>query len=358
MKVLLVARSLTRGGAATGAANLALALRAAGADVVTVAGDAGGTSPIRTIERGLERVLFDAETHCLRLGTPTLDLPALVREHSPDIVQLCDISANTIDHTALAQLPVPSVHRMSDFWPYHGPQHYAEAPGHGGLSGWLFGRAGHGSLHPTARVAPSHWLAERLTGPAPDVIRNAVALPDPLKPRKLQYSPLSFGFISAKLNDPRKGLLQLKASLQALPRSRPFELVTFGAGSPPDLGVPMRNLGPFSPGESTRAMAEIDILLCPSRQDNSPNIVTEALARGLPVIGQSGGGMESYLADDRGALVDFWSETAVDLGPVVDRVCQDYAKLSVAARGFAETELAPEIIGRAYMGLYGRLLTS
>lgn len=360
MKVLVVARSFTRGGSATGAANLALALEAARINVVRESAD-GKRTLLRKVERALERTLPDAqETHALLLGPPCLDLPALVQRHAPDIVQLCDISANTISMETVAHLPCPSVHRMSDFWPYHGPQHYAERPNDTtpGLANVLYDRAGYVALRPTLRVAPSDWLADKVAAAGsarPQVILNAVPLVPEAKPKSLGHGILKLGFIANKLGHPRKGLARLGPALGRLDRE--VQLITFGAPPAPP-GLPNAvHRGPFAKSEIGRVMEEIDILLCPHQRDNSPNSVTEAFAHGVPVIGQSGTGMDSYIEPSRGALLDFWEDTA-DLEPALQHITSDYTSRSAAALDFARTELAAKTIGGAYADLYRELLTS
>ncbi len=355
MKVLLVARSFTRGGAATGAANLGMALDAAGLEVVRISAD-DQPSRLRTIERVIERVLFDAETHCVRLGAPSIDLSAEVTRHAPDVVQLCDVSANTIDVRKVAALAPPTVHRMSDFWPYHGPAHYAGAPGSGtGLARRLFAMGGYASFAPTARVAPSDWLADKVEGVRPHVIPNAVADVPSAAPRELKEGPVRLGFISGKLNDPRKGLNRLLSAVQALPPDLAV-LHCYGAGKVAERSGQVLNKGRFDKADRARVYEEIDILICPSRLDNSPNTVTEALSHGVPVIGQTGTGMESYIRDDHGVLLDFWGRTGPDLQGAISKITARYNAFSEAALKRARSEFAPATVGQAYEKLYERLL--
>ncbi len=356
MKVLLVARSFTRGGAATGAANLGNALEAAGPDVIRVSADAA-PSRLRTTERVIERLLFDAETHCLRLGAPSIDLPAEVAKHHPDIVQLCDLSANTIDMGSVASLAVPTIHRMSDFWPYHGPSHYAEASGEGAfLARKLFALGGYDQLTPTARVAPSDWLADRVQGTRPEVIPNAVAEVPSANTRMLSKGPVRLGFISGKLHDPRKGLDRLLNAFQSLPQDQTV-LHLYGAGTEAADHDRVVNKGRFDRADLARVYDEIDILICPSRRDNSPNTVTEALSFGVPVIGQIGTGMETYVSEEHGALLDFWGETIPDLKRAIAGITTRYTAYSNAALKRARSDFAPATVGQAYKTLYEKTLT-
>lgn len=372
MKTLLLTKTFTRGGAATGARNLGRALEAAGIEVVRVDGSAAARMPVRRglrlAERVGERLLWDAETHCLRLGPPSIDLRGLVATHRPDIVQLCDVSANTIRFSDIPGLPCPVVHRMSDFWPYHGAHHYALSPPvRPDLADRLLRRlVFDGTAWPHRRVAPSHWLAERLGSATVEVIRNAVAAPARLRPRGVPQGPLRLGFISAQVLDPRKGFAALPALVDGLARERrsAVELHIFGR-------FPARGMAafaaaravhhpPFSPQEVASVYETFDILLCPSQRDNSPNVVTEALAHGVPVIAQCGTGMDSYVSEDTGGLIDFHAPHAQSLqalAAAVERIAADYRRVSGNARAYAIAELSPAVIGERYGGLYQRLLS-
>lgn len=374
MKILILTKSFTRGGSASGASNLAMALEAAGAHVVRLDADTarnGALAAVRVGERVIERLCFDAETHCLRLASATFDLHALCAVHRPDAIQLCDISANVIRMADLAGLPCPVVHRMSDFWPYHGPRHYATVPDHAGPAGWLLRQTIFaGAPLPDMRVAPSHWLADLLARHAPDpaairVIRNAVAIPETARRRPPPGAgTLHFGFLSNHILDPRKGFASLQPRLEALAaRGVEVSLHLFGrlptTQTPVFSGVRVEHHGPFGRNELARVFDSFDILLCPSRLDNSPNVLCEALAHGCPVIAQRGTGMDSYLSPETGALIDFHTsdtDTLADFIHACDRIAASHGSYSSAGATHAAATLAPAIIGDAYLHLYAELL--
>ncbi|MBE0454105.1 MAG: glycosyltransferase [Roseovarius sp.] len=370
MKVLLITKTLGKGGAATGARNLADALRAAGARVTLCDASAHlRRRPLRAVrlaERVCERLFHDAETHCMRLGPATFDLEGLFERHRPDVIQLCDVSANTIRFGDIARVPCPVVHRLSDFWPYHGARHYAQQPpaAPSGADRLLRLLAFDGTCLPDCRVAPSRWLAERLGPGQAEVIHNAVAIPEGVGPRPPHRGPIRLGFVSGQVMDPRKGFDSLPPFLGALAAQdrTPVELHVFG--SRPRDGLPefpvMKPVWhpPFSRGEIGAVHAQMDILLCPSRLDNSPNVVTEALAHGVPVIGQRGTGMDSYITDETGALVEFHDASATDHAHFtreVLRLVGDHARYSRNALDYARTILHPAVIGRRYLALYDHL---
>ncbi|MCW1933779.1 glycosyltransferase [Pararhodobacter zhoushanensis] len=373
MKVLVVSKSFTKGGSASGASNLAQALNAAGAEVVRVdAQEAIAGRPlaaVRFVERVYERLAHDAETHCLRLGPASVDLLALCKIHKPDVVQLCDISANTISFKALRRLPCPVFHRMSDFWPYHGARHYAPSPPTrpalaDRVLRWT---AFSGAPVPDIRVAPSHWLADHLVsgGVARDrlrVIRNAVTSPDEVQPRAHCAPGLRLGFIAGSITDPRKGFKNLLPFLAALPGGAQVHL--YGHPSKTDLpavpGIEWVSGGRFTRDQKAGVYGSFDILLCPSLLDNSPNVLTEAFSFGVPVIAQSGTGMDSYVLPGTGALIDFKHLTSSALerfNASVAEIVSTYTACSAAALSSARDDLAPAVIGAAYLNLYHEILT-
>jgi glycosyltransferase involved in cell wall biosynthesis len=368
MKVLVVAKSFSKGGAATGARNTLNSLRRAGAAVVALDGYAAQTGrpigALRTTERIYERLSHGSDTHCLRLGPPVFDLQALCRVHRPDVIQLCDVSGNTIAFEDLKALPCPVVHRLSDFWPYHGARHYNDRPPRSPsfadrvLRWTLFDGTG----EPDFFVAPSQWLADRMQRGRVQVIRNAVERVPDIAARPRPAGRLRFGFISNPVQDPRKGLAVVPKALDAVSaRTGAVELHLFGKGS--DAGVPntpgleVIAHPPFGRDTLARVYSCFDILLCPSVLDNSPNVLTEALAHGVPVLAQSGTGMDSYITNEFGALVDFQGSVPSDIADAVERLVSGYADASAAALRYATEFLGPDRIGDQYLSLYNALIS-
>lgn len=366
MRVLAIAKTLRKGGAAAGASNTINSLKAAGLEVVALGAYETpmgvAMSAMRTTERVYERVFHSADTHCLRLWSPVFDLARLCKQHNPDIVQLFDISGNSIDFRQLNDIPCPSVQRLSDFWPYHGSQHYNLAPPDPpGLADRLLRRMiFDGSGEPDALVAPSQWLADALKGRQPTIIRNSVTPATGVGSRDRVGAKIRFGFISNPVDDPRKGLLSVPPILEAFAKQAgPVALHLFGRGS--DDAMPSTNRvevvahPPFNRDELAMVYANFDILLCPSKLDNSPNVMTEALAHAVPVVAQTGSGMNSYLEAAFGALIDF--DGPVEQGAAqIESLLRTYPAASKAALRFSNTALAPKTIGEEYKTLYSALL--
>ena len=303
-------------------------------------------------------------THCLRIGPPVFDLHALCKEHRPDVIQMCDVSGNTIAFEELKNLPCPVVHRLSDFWPYHGARHYNEVPSSrlridDLLLRWTIFD---GTAEPDGFVAPSRWLADRINRDNVQMIRNAVEPVSGIIARKRPFDPLRFGFISNPVHEPRKGLAAIpKVLAEVAAHMDPVELHLFGKGSNAYMettpGLRVIAYPPFGRDVLAKIYSCFDILLCPSVLDNSPNVLTEALAYGVPVIAQSGTGMDSYVRNEFGALVDFQGGPPSAITYAVERLVTTYCDASMAALDYSIQYLSPKIIGDSYLSLYSRLLS-
>jgi glycosyltransferase involved in cell wall biosynthesis len=137
-----------------------------------------------------------------------------------------------------------------------------------------------------------------------DVIPNGV---DVLSERPHAHSPrdhpLRLGFIGRA--DPAKGLDVLLAALTAL-RGEQISAILVGAEVPEaahGTQLPMEVELLPRVADPWKAVGQLDALVVPSRSEGSPNVVLEAFARGIPVVGTNAGGTAELLACGRGLHV-------------------------------------------------------
>jgi glycosyltransferase involved in cell wall biosynthesis len=139
----------------------------------------------------------------------------------------------------------------------------------------------------------------------PLILRHFDVIPNGVEPTAALRPPAGaprIGFIGR--NNPDKGLDVL---LEALAHVSPeIEAVFVGAGVPEVVHAvaPTRAYETVDRvSDPWAAVGKIDILVVPSRSEGSPNVITEAFVRGVPVIGTRAGGARELLGGDRGVLV-------------------------------------------------------
>jgi glycosyltransferase involved in cell wall biosynthesis len=221
-------------------------------------------------------------------------------------------------------------------------------------------------------VAPSSWLADCarnspiFAGKAVSLIPNSVDT-ETFVPRDKVAVRRALGIpaeakaillISHDINSPRKGADQFVAAFSLLGSRSADNLVllTVGAGIP-NLSLPMahRHLGEI---RDDRRLSEIysaaDVFVLPSRQDNLPNTVIEAMACGAPVVGFAVGGVPDMLrSEETGILVP--AGDVAGLRHAVDRVLnnQDLRnRMGVQSREFVLREYRPAVQASRYIHLF------
>jgi glycosyltransferase involved in cell wall biosynthesis len=406
VKALLLSTSLA-GGAGGAAARLQRGLAAAGVDArVLVARGAGGAGVMRLrATRTEQRVRRWLERRPLR-RYPGRDaalfstawvpsrVPRAVAALAPDIVNLHWVCDAFLSVAEIARLRRPLVWTMHDMWPFTGGCHYSEAceryaqrcgvcpqlasRRENDLSRRLWARKHRAWQRADLTVvAPSRWLADcarrssLLGGRRVEVIpygidlqtfrpadqaaaRDALGLP---QGRRL----LLFG---AWANPRRKGRQELAEALRQLRASRAdpgLELVTFGppwdGGAVPDLvHHPLGRID--DPARLARAYAAADAFVLPSRADNLPTTVIEALACGTPCVAFDTGGVRDLVQhQENGFLAAPFAPESLARG--IAWVLADPARraaLGAQARRKAERNHAPEVEARRYRELFAELL--
>jgi glycosyltransferase involved in cell wall biosynthesis len=155
-------------------------------------------------------------------------------------------------------------------------------------------------------VSPSVWLAKQLQESSLGRGRSVVVINNPIPEKYFQAEIPSrvrkskrVGFISANLNNPYKGLEFLVKALdeKTVERANIESLNLIGSGAVPPHSANLRIIQKIV--QNDEAMIEIlqqlDLLIVPSHQDNSPSVIGEALSLGVPVIGSRVGGIPEIL---------------------------------------------------------------
>jgi glycosyltransferase involved in cell wall biosynthesis len=160
-------------------------------------------------------------------------------------------------------------------------------------------------------ISPSAWLAglaekailksnlHIIRNPIPEYPKN-----NSLKAKEeigIDSSKYVIGFVSVNLLNPLKGLKDLLAALECIPYSskKKLHLLLVGKNGEHivcrevestllDVGTLAGGLNPYS---------AMDLLVVPSRQDNSPNVIGEAIMNGVPVLGSQIGGVPEILRE-------------------------------------------------------------
>lgn len=319
-----------------------------------------------------------------------------------DVVHLHWVHAGYMSLGDMQRLRQPVIWTLHDMWAVTGGCHYDEECGrwrHGcgtcpvlgsrqmnDLSArrWQARRRAYAGMNLTI-VSPSRWLAEcarsspLLASTRVVTIRNGLDLMR-FKPLDRRFARLAVGLpvdrpavLFGALNagsDQRKGYDLLQAALGHLQQGRNDaetqpSLVVFGS-SPPrretQFGMDTWHVGHLHDDLSLALLyAACDVFVAPSRQENLPNTVAEALACGTPCVAFDIGGMPDLIEHRvHGYLARAFdaADLAQGIRWALDLRADDRAAASAAARRFAEVHLDVVEQARAHLNLYEEILAN
>ena len=166
-------------------------------------------------------------------------------------------------------------------------------------------------------------------------------------------------FTAQSLANHRKGMDCLGAALQEVRIPGEIYLLAAGAGRlPKGLPHPCVTTGELTSERLLSfAYSAADVLVCPSREDNLPNVVLEAMACGTPVIGFHIGGIPDMVRPGKTGLLAV-PEDVRSLREAIETVLKDAslrASMSRECRHVAEKEYALELQADRYLRLYEEL---
>lgn len=382
------------GGAARSAYRLHVGLRLLGARSRMIVGSKRGDDP-DIEEHGATLADRVADRVGYELGIQYAYFPSTrsLRRHrwlrDADVLQLANIHGGWFSHAALPRLARGKrlVWCLHDMWSFTG--HCGYSYGH---DGWLkgCGDCPHLDAYPALRrdrtrlnwqvkqriyreleldvVAPSRWLADQASRSPllgrfpvhviPYGVDTEVFSPVPrAEARAALGLPEGEAMVLVAGIEPRKGSDLLGTILAGAERGagRPVSLAVAGgtANAEPPPGHITHLLGDLDEPAMRLAYAASDVYLLPTRYDNLPNTVLEAMACGSPIVATAVGGIPDVIEDGSNGLVRRPDGAA--LGRAVADLLNDPelgARLGAAARNRARGELTLEHQARAYLDLY------
>ena len=413
MRALLLSHSDGGGGAARAAYRLQQALVASGVDS-TMHVDFKDTDDPRV--RRNAGALADVAR---RLRISIEEIPAVIARHpSPRLFSpglMSAISARRINATGvdivnahwtnfgylsigqIGRITKPFVWTLHDMWAFTGGLNYAPddaaAPWRSGYTGnagahttgrwdverWVWRRKHKHWKHPLRIITPSDWLASLAQQSGLLADSRVWVIPNALDTAGFRPYPRSvarefhglppdativlFG-LANDLEDPRKGWDLLKAALLHARSLHPdVELAVMGPQRPPvewSQELPKAHwLGRLSDDMSlAMAYSAADMTIVPSRQDNLPQVGTEAQACGCPVIAFQVSGLSDVVAHEMTGYL------APDLSPrslsnAITNALNDRDRLrnmGLAARERAVSLWSPDVVARKYHVVYQEVI--
>lgn len=119
-------------------------------------------------------------------------------------------------------------------------------------------------------------------------------------------------------------------------------------------------LGRLPLAEARAALAQADVVLVPSRWENCPYVVLEAMAAGRAIVASDGSGLPELIEPGRTGLLAPVGDATAHAG-AVERLLDDREfaqRLGAAARARVERELSAETIARRSLEVYRRVVAA
>ncbi|MGV3509605.1 MAG: glycosyltransferase family 4 protein [Sphingobacteriaceae bacterium] len=303
------------------------------------------------------------------------------------------LSLNNLNN--LLKLNKLVVWTLHDMWPFTGGCHY---PGHSekflsecgnchflkhpapndiSHSGWVKKHKIYNNNKKITYIACSNWMREMaqksslLQGNEIVTIANPIDVDvfskqDKVVSRRQWNIPedaevILFG--SANINHTRKGIKYLIEALHKIKQTdstRNIRVVVFGKSKDFDFNqipFPVISLPVIhTEVEIAEVYSLADVFILPSLEDNLPNMVMEALSCSTPVVAFNTGGVKDMVDhNENGYLAEYMS--AEDLAKGILSVLNDSSRLAVNARRKVVENFSFPVIAEKHIQLYERLLT-
>ena len=327
-------------------------------------------------------------------------LASAIKTLQPDIVHLHWLAGNFISPYVLQQiasLSVKTVWTLHDTWAFTGGCHYFRScqkwqqqcyncpelsrkfPCDLAKLQWQLKERAYKKLQPTviglskqfaADIEQSALLKDFQTVQLPNTIDTEIFRPIPKNiARNLLGLPahghyILFGACSAT-NDPRKGYDLLKDALDILSSHSQKDIICLVFGASHSKTTPPHHFTTHFLGELhdelTLALvySAADVFVCPSREDNLPNTIMEALACGTPVVGFAVGGIPDMVEHKINGMLATPHDPQ-ELAAGIAYILEDHERreaMGRAARRKVEENYAYPVVAKQYIELYNRILS-
>ena len=222
-------------------------------------------------------------------------------------------------------------------------------------------------------VCPSHWLANEAKKSfikefpitvIPNGIDTKILKPIERKEAKKilsipQNQNKNILFVADSVKNTRKGIDVLLQALGILDKNSDYQVLIMGKDFKDEvLSFPVINLGYISDDRLKACVySSADIFVIPSREDNLPNTVLEAMACGTPTIGSNVGGIPDMVRP--GITGDLFEVgNAEDLASKIEAwfKCDDLEAISRKCREVAVSEYDVSLQAQRYKKLYESIL--
>ena len=167
-----------------------------------------------------------------------------------------------------------------------------------------------------------------------------------------------------------KGSDILLQALEHIKNEIDFELILVGnadegfwriisEAASPQLIQCVRRIGTLSASDVAKELQQATMMILPSRADNSPNAVKEAVVAGVPVVASDVGGIPDYVIPGRNGIL-FAPGNVGSLTSAIRSACAH----PLFRRGQVDSSILPEIraylspsvMGKKFADLYGQIL--
>ncbi len=287
----------------------------------------------------------------------------------------------------LVALNKPIVWHLHDMWPFTGGCHYA-----GTCTGFQNGCGNCPMLRISGKndisariyeeklailnqanitfVGASEWIAAEARKSKITENHTVISIPNPIDtqifaPLDKQIAKKELGwnlnkkwllFVAANANDPRKGFVYLKQSLQILFKKNPnIGLAILGKPLKTELadleqmGLEIKQMGYIGNEKQKQTIySAADTFVLPSLEDNLPNTIVEAMSCGTPVAAFAIGGIPQLLDQNNNGFMAAERDASA-LAIAIESTLNTAEILGRSARNYVLEHIAVEVVGKKYL---------